>query len=31
MIALVETDQAETIAKSLIQAGAQNTIITQVI
>ena len=31
MIALVEANQAETIAKSLIQAGAKNTIITQVI
>ena len=30
MIALVEANQAETIARTLIQAGAKNTIITQV-
>ena len=30
MIALVESDQAEPFAKSLIEAGAQNTLITQV-
>lgn len=30
MIALVKADQAETVAKSVIQAGAKNTIITQV-
>jgi mevalonate kinase len=30
MIALAESDQAESVAKSLIEAGAQNTIITQV-
>jgi len=30
MIALVESDQAESVAKALIGAGAQNTLITQV-
>lgn len=30
MIALVEADQAEAVAKSLMEAGAKNTIITQV-
>ena len=30
MIALVESEQAESIAKSLMDAGAKNTIITQV-